>query len=58
MLGLLLGGGGGAAEVGTSLETGTGSAGVTMAGTALEAGDIFKIFKASLMKAKNKQKPI
>lgn len=52
MLGLLLGGGGEAAEVGTALETGTGSAGVTMTGIALEAGDIFKRFKASLRKTK------
>lgn len=51
MLGLLPGGGGVAAGVGTGL----GVAGAAMAGVALRAGDIFKRFNASLLKKTNKQ---
>lgn len=56
MLGLLPGGGGGA-EGAAGVGTGLGAAGVTMAGVALGAGEIFKRFSASLVKQQtNKQK--
>lgn len=51
-MGLLLGSGGGAVEVGTELGTGGGLAGDTIAGIALEIGDVFKRFNASLVKKK------